>query len=59
MRVDRHCLGRQPVFKNNLVLGSHCTFVCGSRQPGAVLSAEHPPAWEQISRQLGSRVKGV
>jgi hypothetical protein len=41
------------------------TWVCDlilhlyGRQPGAVLSAEHPPAWEQIPVPLSSRVKGV
>jgi hypothetical protein len=26
--VDRPCLGLLPVLKNNVILGSHCTFVC-------------------------------
>jgi hypothetical protein len=46
---------------NNLVLGSHShrqwDVHSGCNQPSAVLSAEHPPAWEQITLQLISRVK--
>jgi hypothetical protein len=42
------------VFEDNLVLVSHCTFVWkdvhgGWNQPGTVLSAEYPPAWEQFT----------
>jgi hypothetical protein len=67
--MDSSCLGtpaRQ--FKNNLVLGSRFTGLhglegsgsdSGWNRPGAVPSAEHPPAWEQIPLQLSSMVKGM
>jgi hypothetical protein len=60
-RSDRHCLGLLP---DNLVLVMYICMECSGIYTVdgislAVPSAEHPPVWEQIPRQLISRVKGV